>query len=220
MTDSRPAPSPRRRRRRPRRPVVYMQVRRSVLLTLAGSVLVTLAIVVYVIAQIQADRKARIGDRARADAAVADQQDAAQAQIRQLACIFASQVDENAPGFEGNRQAVRRYRAFYHCPPYSTARARNPIPQAPPTIPPLSSPAPQGAGSPPTASSVAAPSTSTPAPSTSAARPRPSPTPPRPTTSSTAPRSAVTVSLPIPLPTLCLPRVLCVALKQAATARH
>lgn len=62
----------------------------------------------------------RVQDQARTDR-----------QIAQLACLVVSQTNEDAKGFDPSaRAAIKRFRAFYGCPPYSAATARDPFSKA------------------------------------------------------------------------------------------
>lgn len=127
-------------------------------------------------------------------------------QLRQLACVIVSQVNEDAPGYPSSgRRAVKQFRAFYRCPPYSARGAANPLPHGPmpsTAAPPTRTPAPTGhpsAHAAPAAPSVArtvqaAPSTT---PASTVTR-TVSPSPTRPSSGAPAPvRSVVCTVLSV-----------------------
>jgi hypothetical protein len=154
--------------------------------------------------QDQADRyhKSRIEDQARTDR-----------QIAQLACLVVSQTDENARGFDPSaRVAIKRFRSFYGCPPYSKATARDPFSKK--AQPHPTHPVPTGfvptdvPGAPATSIRTSADHNPTPTGSVTVPRRTPSAaprtTPPRPTPSPTP----LLQVCPSPLPVL--GRIVCV----------
>lgn len=97
-------------------------------------------------------------------------------ELRQLACVIASQVNEDAAGYPAaKRRAVKQFRAHYHCPPFSAQAAANPFLAG---TPPPTTPAPRSTRQEPA---------STPAPGAHAA-----PAPVKPTTTHATPRPTVT----------------------------
>lgn len=67
--------------------------------------------------------------QARNHASRLEDQQRTDRELRQLACVIVSQVNEDDPQYPaGSRRAVKQFRAFYHCPPYSARSAANPFP--------------------------------------------------------------------------------------------
>lgn len=168
------------------------------------AVLAAVGLLVYVLIIQQLDFTQRRADRDKLDAAQSHR-------ISQLACVFASQINEDKPGYPpAQRRKIKEYRAVYGCPPYSPERARDPFGPLTATAPttPAAAPA-RGAEShsPVTATQPPAPGRSS---SASAATRPPSSRSVRPSTATTtavATRTrTVTSTAPRPpiLPTPCL----------------
>lgn len=121
-------------------------------------------------------------------------------QLRQLACVIVSQVNEDAAKYPAtNRRAVKQFRAYYHCPPYSARGAANPLPgraaplPTPTPAPPAATPSVHAAPTLPTATAtpgVAHSSQPIPSPTKPTSGTTPSPTT-SPTTTPAPIRSAV-----------------------------
>lgn len=176
------------------RPRVYYKVSRRGLLLIVLPMLLAIALLVGAVVLQRMDladrHRARIADQERTDG-----------EINGLACIFVSQINENAPKFpRDQRRKVKQFRAFYRCPPYSKERAANPFPRVPPPPTEIGSTPPHPGAARRPAPALA---TVTPPPSSASLAPTPTPpaTPSRTTTTATATRTTtVEPSTPPPRP--------------------
>jgi hypothetical protein len=146
--------------------------------------------------------KSRLEDQARTDR-----------QIAQLACLVVSQTNEDARGFDPSaRVAIKRFRSFYGCPPYSRSTARDPFSKK--AQPHPTHPVPTGfvptdvPGAPSTKVRTRADQNPTPSGSVTSPRPAPSTTPLRSTPAPSPSPTPLLSICPDPLPVL--GRIVCV----------